>query len=98
MSMFGKLFAWLMNDVIVHTLANNKRFQQMAVKMDSSIAKNKKVISEKYLKDGEKIFNENLSKAKKNMPPITNVNPMHFAKSFYKEIRNEVIKAKTNGK
>lgn len=96
--MFGKLFAWLMNDVTVHTLANNKRFQQMAVKMDSSIAKNKKVLTEQYLKNGEKIFNENVSKVKHNMPPITKVNPMHFAKSFYKEIRNEVIKNKTNNK
>jgi hypothetical protein len=90
--MFGKLFAWLMNDVIVHTLANNKRFQQMAVKMDSSITKNKKVLTEQYLKTGEKVFNENLHKVKTNMPPITKVNPVHFAKSFYKEIRNEVIK------
>ncbi len=64
----------------------------MAVRMDQSITKNKKVITEDYLKTGEKILKQNVSKVAQNLPPIAKVNPVHFAKSFYKEIRNEVAK------
>ena len=96
MSMFGKLVAWFVNDIVVHTLANNKRFQQMAVRMDHSITKNKKVIHEEYLKPGEKLLNEHVGKVKETLPPITKVNPVHFAKTFYNEIRKEVTKGAKN--
>lgn len=93
--MFGKLFAWLMNDVIVHTLANNKGFQRMAVRMDSSISKNKKILTEDYIKTGEKIVKEQVSKVKQNVP-IANVDPMNFAKTFYKEFQKEMGKGKNS--
>lgn len=49
MSIFGRLVSWLLNDIIVHTLANNRRFQRLALKIDSTITNSKKIMEEKYV-------------------------------------------------
>lgn len=87
--MIGKLISWLMNDIIVNALANNKRFQGMAVKIDHLLNKNKKVITEDYMKTGEKVVQENLAKAKETKVGI-------FASVFMAEMKKEMAKDSVN--
>jgi hypothetical protein len=94
MSVFGKLIGWLVNDVIVNNLANSKRFQRFAVSLDDSITKGKKVLEEKYLKEGKIIFEEKSAQIKENIPKV---NPVKFGQVFVKEfIKN--IKESINKK
>ncbi len=83
--MLGKLVSYFLNDIIVHTLANSKRFQGFALKIDSAINKNKKVITEDYMKSGEKVLNENLSKVKESKVGV-------FASTFMAEMKKELAK------
>lgn len=89
--MFGRLFAWLANDVIVHTLSNNKSFQQFVLRFDNSLNAHKKKITEEYVNVGEKIVRENITKAKQNMPPASSIGK--FATTFVKEVQKEMGKS-----
>jgi len=56
-NMLGKLVAMFLDKFIVHTLANNKQFQRLALKIDDVIAKNKSVLESKlsdYARDNVK--------------------------------------------
>lgn len=93
--MIGRLISWLMNDIIVNALANNKRFQGLALKIDSMVNKNKKVITEDYMKTGEKLAKEKLSKLKESQ--IASITK-EFVSEFRKEISDELKKVKTPSK
>jgi len=45
--MLGKVVAMFLDKFIVHTLANNKQFQRLAVRIDDVITKNKSVLESK---------------------------------------------------
>lgn len=45
--MLGKFVAMFLDKFIVHTLANNKQFQRLALKIDDVITKNKSVLESK---------------------------------------------------
>jgi uncharacterized protein YwlG (UPF0340 family) len=81
--MIGRLISWFMNDIIVRTLANNKRFQGMALKIDGFLTKNKQVVQENYVKTGEKVLKENAAKVKESRAGV-------FAQTFLKEMKKEV--------
>ena len=89
--MIGKLIGWLLNDVIVHHLANSKRFQGLALKIDSMISKNKKVITEDILKPGEKALKENLEKVKETKSGS-------IFSTFIAEFRQEISEAANKSK
>lgn len=80
MSVFARVFAWFAEEFVVKALANSRRFQQLALKIDSTIASNKSIIDEKVIKTGKTVMNENLSKAKT------------FTDTFANEIKKEMNK------
>ncbi len=88
LSMIGKIISWLMNDIIVNALAKSKRFQRFALKIDDTLNKNKKVITEDYMKTGEALAKEKLAKAKETKLGI-------FATVFMEEMKKEGAKGKT---
>lgn len=56
-NMLGKFVAMFLDKFIVHTLANNKQFQRLALKIDDVITKNKSVLESKlsdYARDNVK--------------------------------------------
>mmetsp|Transcript_69828 Transcript_69828/g.137049 ORF Transcript_69828/g.137049 Transcript_69828/m.137049 type:complete len:96 (+) Transcript_69828:108-395(+) len=81
--MIGKIVSWLMNDIIVKALANSKRFQATALRIDSFLHQNKKVIDEHVVKNGEKVVKEKLAKAKESRV-------VQFTQLFIKEMKQEV--------
>lgn len=89
--MIGRLISWLMNDIIVNALANNKRFQGLAVKIDAMVNKNKKVITEDYMKTGEKVAKEKVAKLKESQYGVI---AQEFIAEFKKEIAGEINKVK----
>lgn len=78
MSLFGRLFQWFAQDIVVKFLANNRSFQRFAVKMDASINNNKKVIEDKV----KSVNKENI------------VNSASDFKTFLQDIQNEMKKIK----
>ena len=52
--MFGKVIAMFLDKFIVHTLANNKQFQRLALRIDDIVTKKKSVIQAKIsdIRDG----------------------------------------------
>lgn len=86
--MIGKIISWLMNDIIVNALAKSKRFQRFALKIDDTLNKNKKVITEDYMKTGEALAKEKLAKAKETKVGV-------FATVFMEEMKKEMAKGKT---
>ena len=66
MSFLGNIFRWLLQDVLVNSLANNRRFQRFALKFDSFLNNNKAKINEtaeEISKQAEKVIKENQYKA-----------------------------------
>jgi hypothetical protein len=72
-----------MNDIIVRTLANNKRFQGMALKIDGFLAKNKQVVHENVVKTGEQVLKQKATAVKESRAGV-------FAQTFLKEMKKEV--------
>lgn len=72
-----------MNDIIVNALANNRRFQGMALKIDSFLSKNQQTIKNDLVKPGEKVMKEKLAQVKESKAGS-------FAQVFVKELRAEI--------
>lgn len=51
MSIFARLLHWLTHDLIVNKLANNKKFQELAVRIDSKLNKQNLEMTEKMLRE-----------------------------------------------
>ena len=66
---------WLINDLIVKNLANNRRFQMFAVRLDENITKNKQMIKDTV---ESKVGKEKLS------------DPVGFFKTFAADVRKEM--------
>lgn len=86
--MIGKLVSWLMNDIIVNALAKNRRFQNLALRIDNFMSTNKKTIEEKYVKTGEQAIKQKMEKAKESQFGL-------FAKEFMEEIKASSAKDAT---
>ncbi len=86
---FARLFAWLAEDVVVKTLSNSRRFQQMAVKIDSTLQSNKKLVDDHIVKTGKGIVEENLTKVKAQTADFRK-----FGESFAAELKKEMATAK----
>ena len=82
---FARLFSWLANDIIIHTLSNSKRFQQFAMRTDASLNKHKSTLETHVLNPGEKLVKEHISTVKK-------LDLGAFAKTFRDEINKELKK------
>lgn len=77
---FQRLISWIVNDLIVHRLANNRHFQKFALKIDATIEKNRTVI-EKKIKDTD------LNDVKQS---VSNLGPIKFVRTFYAEVQKEL--------
>jgi TRAP-type mannitol/chloroaromatic compound transport system substrate-binding protein len=93
MSIFARLFSWFAEDVIVKTLANSRRFQQLALKIDNTIQTNSKVINENVIKTGKEAMSQNLNKVKASTADIKK-----FGQSFADELKKEMAQAKQQSK
>lgn len=93
--MIGKIISWLMNDIIVRTLANSKRFQGLALRIDAFLSKNKQVVEEQYVKNGEKVMKENVAKLKESRMGMY---AQAFVREMKVEVENELKKAKLQNK
>lgn len=88
--MIGKAISWLLDKYIVHTLANNRSFQKIALKIDNIINNNKKVMEEKLIKNiqdnKDVLIKENIEKIQNT---IKSSRITIFIETFIKELRNE---------
>ncbi|KAJ1389602.1 hypothetical protein B484DRAFT_459670 [Ochromonadaceae sp. CCMP2298] len=87
--MIGRFISWITNEVIVKNLANNRNFQKFAVRIDSTIQKNKKMLQEGFSK-------ENLDMVKDRLG-ASGGGPVAFAKTFVSEVREEIAKEMKKG-
>ena len=86
--MFGRLFAWIANDVIIHTLSNSKRFQQFAMRTDAHLTRHKETIDTHIINPGEELIKGKVGDLKK-------VNVSSFMETFKKEMSKEMNKIKS---
>jgi len=102
MSFFGRVLHWIANELIVKSLANNKRFQQFALKTDTFIQKNKQNLKkqgEEALKiasmKGEKLIKETVVKPS-NIGTVEQSNYFgtvgKFVRAFKEEIQKDLKK------
>ncbi len=89
--MFGRLFAWLANDVIIHTLSNSKKFQQFAMRTDASLTKHKDTLHKHVVAPGEKLLKDKTKEVK-------NIDLNGFIAQFKKELTSEMEKNVKNKK
>lgn len=83
--MFGRLFAWIANDVIIHTLSNSKRFQQFAMRTDAHLTRHKEMIDNHVINPSEELIKGKVGELKK-------VNVSSFIDTFKKEMSKEMNK------
>ncbi len=88
MSIFARLFSWFAEDVIVKSLANSRRFQQLALKIDNTIQTNSKVINENVIKTGKETMSQNISKFKASTADVKK-----FGQTFAEELKREMAQA-----
>jgi hypothetical protein len=81
--MIGRFISWITNEVIVKNLANNRNFQKFAVRIDSTIQKNKKTLQD--------FSKENLSMVKDRLGK-SGGGPVAFAKTLVSDVREEIAK------
>lgn len=77
---FQRMISWIVNDLIVHRLANNRNFQKLALKIDATIQNNRSVI-EKKIKDTD---------IKDVTHSFQNFGPVRFVRTFYVEVQKEL--------
>mmetsp|Transcript_5722 Transcript_5722/g.9401 ORF Transcript_5722/g.9401 Transcript_5722/m.9401 type:complete len:98 (-) Transcript_5722:574-867(-) len=95
--MIGKLVNWIVNELIVHNLANNRRFQTFAVRIDSMINKNKKILNEEvFSKQNIESVTDNIRNVQKGVKDSETASFMrNFMTEFRKEIAEDMKKMKT---
>ena len=83
---FGKLFAWLANDVIIHTLSNSKRFQQFALRTDATLSRHKETLKNHVVAPGEEIL-------KAKAADVKQLDLNAFMEMFKQEMSKEMAKS-----
>ncbi|KAJ1415852.1 hypothetical protein B484DRAFT_422305 [Ochromonadaceae sp. CCMP2298] len=81
--MIGRFISWITNEVIVKNLANNRNFQKFAVRIDSTIQKNKKMLQEGFSKENLDMVKDRLGKNRSSCP--ANLNHFRIMSSKRKE-------------
>ena len=87
---FGKIFGWFANEVLVKTLAENKAFQRLAVKIDSTLSTKQETLKEvgkEYMKAGETLLKDGAEKINKTAAQSSGFDFGKFAKAFQEEVQ-----------
>ena len=87
---FGKIFGWFANEVLVKTLAENRAFQRLAVKIDSTLSTKQETLKEvgkEYMKAGETLLKDGAETINKTATQTSGFDFGKFAKAFQEEIQ-----------
>jgi hypothetical protein len=98
---FGNIIRYLVQDVVVHTLANSKRFQRMALRIDNFFSTTQKTVESKaedIAKGAEKAFEEvQKQQAQKAVNPTAKTkstpggfDPILFMNHLAQEVKNDI--------
>ena len=105
----GQIIKYLLQDVVVHSLANSKRFQRLALRIDNFFATSQKSIetkAEEIAKGAEKLAAEvqqtqtqKAVKAKSKSPkPGDTFDPILFMSHVVDEVKRDINGAPPPGK
>jgi hypothetical protein len=97
---FGKIISWFAQDVIVKTLAENRQFQRLALRIDSFLTNKQDTIKEagkEYLKQGEAMMKEGAKKVHETTTQKAGFDFAAFAKAFREEIQKDIQQMQQKG-
>ena len=91
----GKIIQWFANEHLVKLLANNRTFQQAAVKIDSFLTVNKDVVrrsGEEMFKKGGEVLKEQSSRVQEVTTAKSGFDFVKFGTAFKEEVMKDIGK------